>query len=199
MPIKIPGKRYGKRLEHSKVFGHGGAHKKSTYADLLITPLVDMFVIIVLFLIANFSATGEVLMMTKDVQLPEASHVKEIELAPVVMISNEFVSINGKIIGRVEELGRDEFLNIPSLEEELRTMKKQYEDLHALAKDTEGSFKGDVNIQGNKDVNYRILKRVMYSCQSSGYMNLNFAVLQVSDGAAAPEAAPAAAGASGSK
>jgi biopolymer transport protein ExbD len=199
MAIKVPGKRYGKRLEHSKVFGHGHHGKKNIYADLLITPLVDMFVIIVLFLIANFSATGEVLMMTKDVQLPEAAHVKEIELAPVVMISTEFVSINGKIIGRVEELGRDEFLNIPSLEEELRTMKKQYEDLHALAKDTEGSFKGDVNIQGNKDVNYRILKRVMYSCQSSGYMNLNFAVLQISTGEGPAEPAAAAAGASGSK
>ena len=30
-----------------------------------------MFVIIVLFLIANFSATGEILNMTKDIQLPE--------------------------------------------------------------------------------------------------------------------------------
>jgi len=203
MAIKVPGKRYGKRLEHSKVFGHGHHGKKSIYADLLITPLVDMFVIIVLFLIANFSATGEVLMMTKDVQLPEAFNVTEIEMAPVVLVSNTDIIVSGNAIGRVDDLTRDEYLNIPALEEKLRVMKKNYEDLHALAKDTEGSFKGDVNIQGNKDVNYRILKRVMYSCQSSGYMNLNFAVLQVSDGStpgsAAPEAAPAAAGASGSK
>ena len=32
-----------------------------------------MFVIIVLFLIANFSATGEMLIMTKDIQLPTAA------------------------------------------------------------------------------------------------------------------------------
>jgi biopolymer transport protein ExbD len=76
MAIEIPGKRWGKRLQHSKVFGHGAHGKKTTYADLLITPLVDMFVIIVLFLIANFSATGEVLMMTKDIQLPEAANVQ---------------------------------------------------------------------------------------------------------------------------
>jgi len=192
MPIKIPGKRYGKRLEHSKVFGHGGAHKKSTYADLLITPLVDMFVIIVLFLIANFSATGEVLMMTKDIQLPEAAHVQEIALAPVIMVSNEYVSINGKIIGKVEELSRDEFLNIPPLEEELRVMKKQYEDLHALAKDTEGSFKGDVNIQASKDVQFKVIKRVLYSCATAGYSNLNFAVLQKGTADGAPSAATAA-------
>lgn len=187
MPIKVPGKRYGKRLEHSKVFGHGASHKKSGYADLLITPLVDMFVIIVLFLIANFSATGEVLMMTKDVQLPEAVNVKEIELVPVVMVSNEQVLVSGNVIGRVEDLSREDYLNIPALEEKLRDLKKQYEDLHAVAKDGSG-FKGDVNIQANKDVQFKIIKRVMFSCATAGYQNINFAVLTKggSENAAAP-------------
>jgi biopolymer transport protein ExbD len=185
MPIKVPGKRYGKRLEHSKVFGHGGHGKKSTYADLLITPLVDMFVIIVLFLIANFSATGEVLNMTRDIQLPEAFNITEIEMAPVVMVSNTDIIVSGTAIGRVEDLTKDEYLNIPALEEKLREMKKQYEDLHALAKDTEGSFKGDVNIQANKDVQFKVMKRVLYSCATAGYQNLNFAVLQKGSGAPA--------------
>src|SRR3954470_16169462 len=98
MPIKVPGKRYGKRLEHSKVFGHGGHAKKSIFADLLITPLVDMFVIIVLFLIANFSATGEILRMSKDVQLPTAAHTKEIEPVPVVMVARDKVTGEAKVI-----------------------------------------------------------------------------------------------------
>jgi biopolymer transport protein ExbD len=171
MAIKVPGKRYGKRLEHSKVFGHGGHGKKGTFADLLITPLVDMFVIIVLFLIANFSATGEVLMMTKDIQLPEAVNVKEMEMHPVVMVSNEQVSISGTIVGK------DEYLNIPALEEKLRDMKKQFEDLHAMAGNADGGFKGDVNIQANKEVEFKIIKRVMFSCATAGYNNINFAVL----------------------
>lgn len=175
MAIKVPGKRVGKRLEHSKVFGHGMHAKKSIFADLLITPLVDMFVIIVLFLIANFSATGEILNMTKDIQLPEAVNVKEVENVPVVMVSNEQVLVSGTIIGRVEDLSREEYLNIPALEEKLRDMKKQYEDLHNAAGDTEG-FKGDVNIQANKDVQFKIIKRVMFSCATAGYQNINFAV-----------------------
>ena len=186
MPIQVPGKRYGKRLQHSKVFGHGGHGKKSGYADLLITPLVDMFVIIVLFLIANFSATGEVLMMTHDIQLPEAANVKEVELHPVVMVSNEQVSISGTIIGRVEDFTKDEYLNIPALEERLRDMKKQYEDLHAMAKDDANPFKGDINIQAHKDVEYSVIKRVMFSCATAGYTNINFAVL-TAGGDAPPE------------
>ena len=104
MAIETPGKRFGKRLRKSKVFGHGHAAHKSTNADLLITPLVDMFVIIVLFLIANFSATGEILNMTKDIQLPTATHVDELELAPVIMISNDDIIINGASVARVADL-----------------------------------------------------------------------------------------------
>lgn len=192
MAIKVPGKRYGKRLEHSKVFGHGGHGKKSGFADLLITPLVDMFVIIVLFLIANFSATGEVLMMTKDIQLPEAVNVKEVEMHPVVMVSNEQVSISGTIVGRVEDLVKDEYLNIPALEEKLRDMKKQFEDLHAMAGNADGGFKGDVNIQANKEVEFKIIKRVMFSCATAGYNNINFAVLTKGGDSAAPASADAA-------
>lgn len=195
MAIKVPGKRYGKRLEHSKVFAHGGHGKKNGNSDLLMTPMVDMLVIIVLFLLANFSATGEVLMMTKDIQLPEATNVKEVEMVPVVMISNDQVLVSGNIIGRVEDLSREDYLNIPALEEKLRDMKKQYEDLHTMAKDSEGGFKGDVNIQANKEVQFKIVKRVMFSCAAAGYNNINFAVMQgkgpdAPAGAAAP-AAPA--------
>jgi biopolymer transport protein ExbD len=196
MAIQVPGKRYGKRLQHSKVFGHGAHGKKSGYADLLITPLVDMFVIIVLFLIANFSATGEVLNMTKDIQLPEAVNVKEVELHPVVMVSSDQVSVSGTVIGRVEDLVKDDYLSIPALEEKLREMKKQYEDLHAMAKDDANGFKGDVNIQGHKDVEFRIISRVLASCAAAGYYNTNFAVLNKggTEGEAQASAAPASGG-----
>ncbi|HLM48712.1 biopolymer transporter ExbD [Archangium sp.] len=190
MPIKTPGKRYGKRLQHSKVFGHG-AHGKhgGGNADVLITPLVDMFVIIVLFLIANFSATGEVLMMTKDIQLPDAVNVKEVEMHPVVMVSGEEVTISGTVVGRTQDLVKEEYLNIPALEEKLRDMKKQFEDLHSMAEGNTNAFKGDVNIQAHKDVEFAIIKRVMFSCASAGYNNINFATLQKGEAGSEPTAA----------
>ena len=191
MGIKVPGKRMGKRFEHSKVFGHGHS-KKSGFADLLVTPLVDMFVIIVLFLIANFSATGEVLMMSKDISLPEAKNVQDIQSAPVVTISKTEVLLSGALIGRVEDFTREEYLNIPLLEEKLRDERKKFEDLHSAANDS-GAFKGDVNIQADKQVEFRIVKRVMFSCASAGYGNINFATLNVggapADAPAKPESA----------
>ena len=182
MAIQAPGKRWGPRLAKSHFFsGHHSNAKKSTNADLLITPLVDMFVIIVLFLIANFSATGEILNMTKDVQLPSASHVKELELAPVVMVTSTDVIMNGIAVARVADLSRDDYLTIPVLEERLREEKKQTEELHAAAADGR-AFTGDVNIQGHKEIPFKVLKRVMFSCQNAGYGNINFAVLDAGSG-----------------
>jgi biopolymer transport protein ExbD len=190
MAIKIPGKRYGKRLARSRIFGEHGHGKKSIFADLLITPLVDMFVIIVLFLIANFSATGEILMMTKDIQLPEAKNVSEVEMVPVVMVSNEEVVVDGTTVTRLSDLDNNEYLNIPALEEKLRELKKKTEDLHAIAGDQEG-FKGDINIQGHKEVQFKFIKKVMFSCATAGYGNINFAVM--SKGESKPKGEPAAA------
>jgi biopolymer transport protein ExbD len=180
MAIVVPGKRYGKRLQHSKVFGHGAGGHKALFSDLNVTPLVDMFVILVLFLIANFSATGELLSMSKDIQLPEASHTAELTLAPVIQVSQLEVMVAGASIGRVEDLAREDYLNIPALEERLREMKKQFEDLHNQAGDS-GAFKGDVNIQADKSVQFRIIKKVMFSCNSAGYGNISFATLAAGD------------------
>lgn len=179
MAIEAPGKRYGKRLQHSKVFGHPGGHKNIN-ADLNVTPLVDMFVILVLFLIANFSATGEILAMSKDIELPEASNTDELQLAPVVQVSKDQVIVSGVSVGRVDDLTREDYLNIPQLEEKLRDMKKQFEDLHNAANDS-GAFKGDVNIQADKKVQFRIIKRVMFSCAAAGYGNIAFATLAASE------------------
>ena len=183
MAIQVPGKRYGKRLEKSRIFGKGGHGKKGIFADLLITPLVDMFVIIVLFLIANFSATGEILNMTKDIQLPSATHVKEIDLVPVVQVSDDFVVVSGEVVGKVPELLKEDGMEIPQLTEKLQEIKKQTEELHALAHDDQ-KVTEDVNIQAHKEVTFKIIKRVMFSCATAGFGNVNFAVLQVGDGSA---------------
>lgn len=178
--IKPPGKRFGKRLQHSKVFGHGAHGKKSGFADLLITPLVDMFVIIVLFLIANFSATGEVLGMTKDIELPTASNVKEIQHAEVVMVSGKEILLSGQSLITIPELLADSenaHGPIPKLQEMLQQKKIQWEQIHRSAGDTT-EFPGDINIQAHKDVEFAVIKRVMMSCYFAGFGNMNYAVIQ---------------------
>ncbi len=177
MAIVQPGKRPAKRFEKSKVLGGkmGGGHK-ATNAELNVVPMVDMMTMLVIFLLNQFSSTGEVLYMQKDIKLPNASHGQMIELAPVVAVSANQIVVTGQKVSDVADLDRDSgYLNIPALEERLRDEKKRWEFIHQSDPNTK--WDGIVNIQADSKVPFRIVKRVMYSCGVAGYFNLNFAAL----------------------
>ncbi len=190
MAIVIPGKRPARRFEHSKVLGGKMGHsRKATNAELNVVPMVDMMTMLVIFLLQQFSATGEVLYMQKDVRLPEARHGQMIEPAPTVAISAEQLVVTGQKVADVADLDRDPgYLNIPALEERLREEKKRWDFIHQA--DPGKKWDGLVNIQADQKVPFRIVKRVMYSCGVAGYFNLNFAALDVGSGAAAGSPAP---------
>src|SRR5512143_1159453 len=109
MAIVQPGKRPAKRFEKSKILGGkmGGGHK-STNAEINVVPMVDMMTMLVIFLLNQFSSTGEVLYMQKDIKLPEAAHGQTIEVAPVIAISPEQVVVGGQKVADVRELDSDQ-------------------------------------------------------------------------------------------
>ena len=179
MSIVQPGKRPAKRFERSKVMGGKMAHgRKATNADLNVVPMVDMMTMLVIFLLQQFSATGEVLFMQKDIKLPDAQHGQMIEVAPVVAISSAQVVVTGQKVADVADLERDPgYLNIPPLEERLRDEKKRWDFIHQNDPDRDKNWKGDLNIQADVKVPFRLVKRVMFSAAQAGYFNINFATL----------------------
>jgi biopolymer transport protein ExbD len=190
MAIRAPGKRPANRFQKSKVMnGKFGKGRKVANSDLQLTSMVDMFTLLVIFLLANFSASGEVLFMSKEIQLPTASHGTEIERAPVVAITDNFIGLEGQKVVDVDQIAHDEILNIQQLEDNLRDLKKREEFVHQMDKDHQ--FEGKINIQADKKTHFKIIKRVMYSCAMAGFQNINFAVL------AGKQDKPAAAGAAG--
>src|SRR5258708_5104960 len=118
MAIVTPGKRPGERVAASKVVGKKfGRGKRGGYASLMLTSLVDVMTIIVIFLLMNFSATGEVLYMSKDIKLPDAWHGAQLERAPVISVSGEAVTFDGKMLLLTADLEKGDVLNMPELED----------------------------------------------------------------------------------
>lgn len=187
MPIVQPGKRPARRFEKSRVFGGKMGHgRKMVNAELNVVPMVDMMTMLVIFLLQQFSATGEVLYMQKDIKLPEAQHGQTIEVAPVIAVNGDSVVVTGQKVADVRELEADQILSIQPLEERLRDEKKRWDFIHQNDPDREKNWKGDVNIQADVKVPFRILKRVMFSAAQAGYYNINFAALEVASGAPPP-------------
>ena len=173
--IKPPAPRLRKFIPLKFVTKHG-AGKKSTYAELNLTSMVDMLTILVVFLLQTFSASGELLTVSKNITLPEAVNWKDLEQAPIIAISKDSVTLNGDPKGNSAELSAEQALDqkIPQLHDDLVVLKNNFKLLHPNPED----WKGLVIVQADKQIDFKILKRVMYTCAAAGYANVNFAVQQ---------------------
>lgn len=197
MPIKKPGSQHFKSVKlkfaKSKLAKKAG---RSVDTSLNLTPMIDMFVVLTIFLLMTFSTSGEILFIQKDIELPKASRTDELEQAPAIIIGSGQVVIEGKAVGRMDDIAEDENFEIADLSEILNNLKKQYTQLHPNQ-----TFAGKIIIQGDKTVPFRVLKKVMFTCTSVGYTNINFAVLPTGGGGPPPgeggEAAPAGGSAEG--
>jgi biopolymer transport protein ExbD len=70
---------------------------------------------------------------------------------------------------------------IADLHDKLVTLKNNYKLLHPSE-----DFNGIAIIQADKNVQFKMLKKVMYTAAVAGYQNVNFAVTPKAKGGAAP-------------
>jgi biopolymer transport protein ExbD len=161
-------------------FVRGGQQgKKSTYAELNITSMVDMLMILVVFLLQTFSASGELLTVQKNIVLPEAMNYKDLEQAHIIAVSKDSVTLDGRMVADATVLNQENTTDwkIVELHDTLVTFKNNDKLLHPS-----DEWKGMVIVQADKGVDFKVIKKVMYSCAMAGYLNVNFAVQQKSKG-----------------
>jgi hypothetical protein len=94
-PIAVPGRRLLHHINldfvRNKVAGGG---RRSVNQELPLVPFIDFLLCIVLFLLASFSATGE-LPIDKNVKLPSAQNVLDMVEAPMVAITGTQILVDG--------------------------------------------------------------------------------------------------------
>jgi biopolymer transport protein ExbD len=176
--IQKPGPRLRKYIPLKFVRGHGMG-RKSTYAELNITSMVDMLMILTVFLLMTFSASGELLSVQKNIILPEAQNWRDLEQAPIIAVSKDSVTLDGRMVADATVLNQDNTADwkIVELHDTLVTLKNNYKLLHPS-----DEWKGMVIVQADRGVDFKVIKKVMYSCSMAGYQNVNFAVQQKSKG-----------------
>jgi biopolymer transport protein ExbD len=125
---------------------------------------------LVIFLLVNFSATGEVFFINKDVKLPLASHATPIGNAPLISISRDTVTFDAEKVGdnplHIEESDQ----NLP----QLRLALKKVMEFEKIIRPNE-PFKGSVNIQADENTPIIYVKRVMNTLISEGWTGIHFA------------------------
>lgn len=189
MAIFRPGERHRYHNILSKRKG-----KRDVTALLSLTAMVDMFTVLVIFLLQNYNATGEIIYIPKEVVLPKATSVRELKPAHVVTISNKEILLDKNVVATFDEVKSAEDWNIPGLktqlQEALAKSKAEQEGklqnkIRNVVETTRGETEEDPNawnkvtIQADKGVDFLTIKKVLYTATEAGAGEINFAVTKL--------------------
>jgi biopolymer transport protein TolR len=144
--------------------------RNETHLDMNLVALIDIFTILIFFLMAN--AGVEVLTTSRAVKLPEST----VQTAPketlVVIVNNQEIIVEGRRIAAVADI-------IDAADDVIAPLKAELELLASTRKAVRAEnaeAAQAVTILGDKDIPYRLLRKVMVSAARAGYTDVSFAV-----------------------
>jgi biopolymer transport protein ExbD len=142
---------------------------------LNLVALMDIFTILVFFLLVN-SSDVQTLPNAKDIQLPHSIAEEKAKESVVILISEEDILVQGTPVAKVADVMKLKGNDIPQLRQALMSQNDR-----VLRRETQDDIADrEVTIMGDKDIPYRLLKKVMATCTTADYGQISLAVLQKS-------------------
>ena len=151
-------------------------NKSISSFTLRLTSMIDMFTILLVFLLKSFSVEGEIMSVSKDLHLPESTAKTPPKASPIITVTNDWIILDGKPVEKVSEVMKESMNFVPGLQSQLADLKKFSINLGQL--DANMGFKGDITIQGDKEIPFALLKKIMFTCGREGFNNMLLAVNQ---------------------
>jgi len=150
--------------------------RKSAIPKLNLTSLMDVFTVLVFFLIFNSSATVETLQTPKQIKLPESVVDDKPRETVVIFIGKEEVLIQGVLVARVADIQAMGNVEIEPIGVRLAELSDSVIGLSTRA----AAESQEVTVLADKSVPFSVLKKVMATCTAQGYTRVSLAVVQKS-------------------
>jgi len=145
---------------------HARGQKRSAMLNMV--SLMDIFTILVFFLLVNATST-QVLPSPKNIVLPEAAAEKLPSRNLVIAVDERVIRLQGKAIVTVKDALKGDRNSIKPLYNALQLASKTVKDI---------TDKQGVTIMGDQEIPYQLLKKIMLTCAGAQYTNISFAVNQ---------------------
>jgi len=140
---------------------------------LNLTALMDVFTILVFFLLAN-SSSSEVLSTPKQIKLPDSVVETKPRETVVVMVGPEQVLVQGEPVIGTAELLDSRRETIGEITERLDQLER-----NIIGINTRTAMQSkEITLLADKTIPFRALKKVMSTCTRSGYGRISLAVIQ---------------------
>ncbi len=142
--------------------------KKAAVYALMLTSMVDMFSMLVVFLLQTFSSSPEIL-INKGVTLPNSITASEVKEAPVLAIAKDGnLYLDQKLVGKTSLIVK----NPKNLMKELNEIKNTWAQRHSGV-----PFPGEVNLQADKEVPSTTVSNVMGILTTGQFHSIELAVI----------------------
>ncbi len=149
------------------------ARNKKKVLNLPLTSLMDVFTILVFFLLFH-SSGSEVLEAPKQIKLPDSVVEAKPRETVVIMVSTEVVVVQGEAVISTADLLDTNVGNVAEITERLEQLERS---IIGISTKTAVESK-EVTILADKTIPFRALKRIMSTCTGSGYGKISLAVTQ---------------------
>jgi biopolymer transport protein ExbD len=146
---------------------------KRKVTGLNLTPLMDVFTILVFFLLFH-SSGGDILETPKQIKLPDSVVETKPRETVVIMVSPEVVVVQGEAVVNTPELLDDSVRMVAGITERLEQLERNIIGISTKAV-AEGK---EITILADKTIPFKVLKKIMSTCTGSGYGRISLAVVQ---------------------
>ena len=146
---------------------------KLTSGGLNLVSLMDVFTILVFFLLVN-SASSDVMEPPKQIKLPDSIVETKPRETVIVMITPEQVLVQGYPVVATQDVIDSKTPIIAEVKERLLAQQKK---VIGISTKTVAESK-EVTVLAHRTVPFHLMKKVMASCTSAGYGKISLAVIQ---------------------
>jgi biopolymer transport protein ExbD len=158
-----------------------GRKKVKLAGGFIITSLLDVFTIILLYLMKNYSAEGSILTNADNLVLPNSiSNKKPTEVNLQISVADDIVTVDNAPCCPTDDIRKIPQENpdpiAQKLFERLDSKYKQEEEMVRLG--ALNKVEGKITIQVDKNMDFDTVYKIMNTCGKVGYNNMNFAVMQ---------------------
>jgi len=171
--IYAPGKRINPSIKRRT------GVRKTVYASLFLTSMVDMFAILVIFLLQSFSSEGEIIILPSGIQLPKAVNTGTLSRAPSVVVGLEEILFEGQVVAQTQEFIGREAWEIPPLQTAVRVFRENREAQAIVNREISEEDQQrlqEINVSADRRLNFEIVRKVLYSVAAEGFPAYQFAV-----------------------
>jgi biopolymer transport protein ExbD len=146
--------------------------RNTTMVDMNLVSLIDVFTILIFFLLSS-AGVESALVSSKAVTLPTSNAEKAPRETLVLVVSETEILAEGRKVADVADALALKGDAIPALQSELEILAQRQ------TVRSENADKGKaVTILGDKDIPYRLLRKVMVTAARAGFADVSFAVQQ---------------------